>query len=181
MSEWSTMEELLEEYKQTRNKLRYKYSKLSAAVVTGSDEADASLMGYYSDMIGDLDYVITWMETGKRPGNKRGIERLAVYQRTVTMDPIILQSYVNRTVAGGPSNITDSQRELIGEALSCLTDREKDCYVMAHGQGFSQYDIARMLGLSRGTVDTYIRRAQEKISKKLNLKKPEYSLSKKVG
>ena len=40
-------------------------------------------------MIRDCDYILEWMETGRRPGNKRGVERLAAYQREI---PTVVQT-----------------------------------------------------------------------------------------
>ncbi|WP_232695485.1 sigma-70 family RNA polymerase sigma factor [Brevibacillus daliensis] len=176
------MQELLQQYKRTRKNLAkardtYKETVTEQLSEKGNRKSEYELL---TEMMGSVEYVIAWLETGKCPGNKRGIERRSAYQREVLMDPILLQSHINRTNAGSPANITDSQRSEIESALSTLSEREKDCYIMAHGQGISQYDIAELLGVSRGTVDTYIRRGQAKISTYLKLKKEEpFGISKK--
>lgn len=34
-----------------------------------------------TDMISDIPYSLEWMKKARRPGNRRGIQRLAAYQR----------------------------------------------------------------------------------------------------
>ncbi|MGG0794552.1 sigma factor-like helix-turn-helix DNA-binding protein [Brevibacillus laterosporus] len=173
------MQDLLREYEYTKMQLEAK-RRLLKKENTSKDELKASDIELLGEMISSVDFIIEWIKTGKLPGMKRGIERRAAYQREVLMDPLTLQSHINRTNAGSPANITDSQRSEINEALSKLSKRERDCYTMAHGQGISQYEIATILGLSRTAVDTYIRRAQQKISRYLQLKKEiPFGLSKK--
>ncbi|WP_152669189.1 sigma factor-like helix-turn-helix DNA-binding protein [Paenibacillus sp. DMB20] len=129
--------------------------------------ADADDKKVISGMISDCEYIIEWLETGRRPGNKRGIERRAAYQREKLVDPLRMQAYVRNTKAGGPSNLSDWERFQIEDALSRLSERERDCYTMAHGECFSFQEIADFLGISKGTVEEYIERAQRKISEDL--------------
>lgn len=51
-----------------------------------------SVIKSMGDMISGMEYIIEWLDTGKRPGNKRGIERRATYQRERPMDPLKLQA-----------------------------------------------------------------------------------------
>lgn len=129
--------------------------------------ADADDKKAISGMISDCEYVIEWLSTGRRPGNKRGVERLAAYQREKLMDPLRMQAFVSNAKAGSPSNLSDWERFQIEDALSRLSERERDCYVMAHGECFSFGEIANMLGLSKGSVEEYVERAQKKISEDL--------------
>lgn len=129
--------------------------------------ADADDKKVISGMVSDCEYVIEWLETGRRPGNKRGIERRAAYQREKLVDPLRMQAYVQNAKAGSPSNLTDWQRFQIEDALSRLSERERECYVLAHGECFPFSDIADMLGISKGSVEEYIERAQRKISEDL--------------
>ncbi|MDP4095458.1 RNA polymerase subunit sigma-24 [Paenibacillus sp. P96] len=119
------------------------------------------------EMISDCNYVIEWLHTGRRPGNRRGIERRAAYQREKLMDPVRMQAYVQRSTAGSPSNLSEYQRYQIKDALSVLSPRERECYVLAHGECFSHSAIASMLNISKDSVTEYISRAQKKISHEL--------------
>lgn len=129
--------------------------------------ADSDDKKVISGMISECEYVIEWLSTGRRPGNKRGVERLAAYQREKPVDPLRMQAYVSNAKAGSPSNLSDWERFQIEDALSRLSERERDCYTMAHGECISFQDIADMLGISKGSVEEYIERAQKKISEDL--------------
>lgn len=129
--------------------------------------ADADDKEVISGMISDCNYIIEWLSTGRRPGNKRGIERLAAYQKEKLVDPLRMQAYVSNSKAGSPSNLSDWERFQIEDALSRLTERERDCYILAHGECFSFGEIAHLLGIEKGSVQEYIERAQKKISEDL--------------
>lgn len=119
------------------------------------------------DARSDVLYVIQWLHTGRRPGNRRGIERRAAYQREKLMDPLKMQAMMASSTAGSPANISESDRERIEMALCTLSPRERECYEMAHGQGFSFAYIANLLGISKGAVQEYVERAQEKVSEEV--------------
>lgn len=114
-------------------------------------------------MISDCGYAAEWLTTSRRPGSKRGIERRATYQRDKLMDPIRMQAFVQRSTAGSPANLSDWQIFQIEEAMSALSERERECYVLHHGMCFSYQQIADMLLLKKGTVQSYIDSAQQKI------------------
>lgn len=160
------MQDLLQGYKETRRTLKRAYDTRREGEKVLDDQALAERQ-IISEMIGDVEFVIEWLETGRRPGNRRGVERLAAYQREKPMDPVRMQAFVTNSTAGSPANLTEWQRQQIEEALSTLTPKERDCYVMAHGDGLPHSDIARMLNISRGNVSTYISRAQKKISEQI--------------
>jgi positive control factor len=118
-------------------------------------------------MISDVNYSIEWMHTGKRPGNRRGIERRAAYQREKLMDPLRMQAFVHQHNAGSPANLSESQRFQIEMALQLLSERERECYTMAHGDCIPHADIARMLKITKGSVSQLVNRAQKKISEEV--------------
>ena len=120
--------------------------------------------------ISDVNFTIQYLHTGRRPGNKRGIERRAAYQREVLMDPIKMQAYISQSHAGSPANLSDYEQMQIEDALSLLSKQEKICYEMKHGQCLSLEYIGNYLGISKGVVDNYVRRAQKKISEQVNCK-----------
>ena len=127
-------------------------------------KADADDKKVISGMKSDCEFVIEWLNTGRRPGNKRGIERRAGYEREILLDPIRMQAFASESKAGSPVNLTDDQRFQIQYALDQLSERERECYLLAHGECFSHSEIAKMLYLSDGTVSEYIQRAHRKVS-----------------
>lgn len=116
----------------------------------------------------DVNFAIQWMHTGRRPGNRRGIERRAAYQREKLMDPILMQSFVANSTSGSPANLSDFERFEIEDALSRLTEQQRACYEMVHGQGYSYAHAASILGISKGAVQISVNRAQKKISEDVN-------------
>jgi len=174
------MQDLLREYKETRRSLKVQYDELrdehtpkgyrvpqKNGKIKYIYEGLDSRRQIIGEMISDVDFVIEWLETGRRPGNKRGVERLAAYQREKLMDPIKMQAYVARSTAGSPANLTEWEMQQIEDALCVLSERERECYVLAHGECFSYEAIADMLGISKSSVATHIKRAQAKISERL--------------
>lgn len=168
----------VEHYKETRRMLQGLYDeyKIQMNVCKSGDDPDKKeeyvfLEGQrkiLSDMLGENEFIIEWLDTGRRPGNKRGIERRAAYQKEKLMDPVRMQAFASHSTAGSPANITDWEAFKISDALSRLTERERDCYVLKHGQCFTFAEISDLLGISKGSVETYVERAQKKISEDLN-------------
>lgn len=112
-------------------------------------------------MIRDCDYILEWLETGRRPGNKRGVERLAAYQREIPTD--IMEKYANKPV---PVQFHDDKEYVHMEyILSLLSDRERTCYEMNIGGMWTEREIASTLGVSRTSVQEFLKRANAKIKK----------------
>jgi positive control factor len=136
------------------------------------EEDKASLGG----MASDLRYAIEWMNTGKRPGNKRGIERRAAYQRDKLIDPLVMEKFF-RSIDSDPyewidhepiSQITESEKERIEDALCVLTDLEKEMYLMKRGHRLTYAQIAEYFNVTRSAVQGTVERAEKKISHRVN-------------
>lgn len=152
------MESLTESYKGTQQMLKH-------AKQYQQEPAKSRML---SEMAGDCSYVVEWLQEGRMPGNRRGIERRAAYQREKLVDPIHMQAYVQRSAAGSPANLSDGDRLRLEQALATLSERERECYLLAHGECFSFQEIAEMLHVTKGSVSQYIRRAQIKLSKQIH-------------
>ncbi|WP_237690912.1 sigma factor-like helix-turn-helix DNA-binding protein [Paenibacillus caui] len=159
--EWSDMQELKLAYEYTFRILKQLREKLP------EQDGDRRIVG---EMMADCTYVIEWLNTGRRPGNRRGIERLAGYQREKLMDPIQMQVFVNPPAAAGSSRLSERKRVLVKQALASLSKRERECYTLAYGECFSLAQIAEMLGISKSSSALYVRRAQKKIADYLSYK-----------
>ncbi|MED2007020.1 sigma factor-like helix-turn-helix DNA-binding protein [Brevibacillus borstelensis] len=156
------MHDLLKGYKETWKGLNAAYEARRASAEVGNEEAMAERQ-IIGEMRGEVEWIIEWLETGRRPGNKRGIERRAAYEREKPMDPIRMQAFVSRSTAGSPANITEWQRFQLEEALSSLSARERECYELHYGMCFSLGEIAQLLQLKKGTVQYYLESADKKI------------------
>ncbi|APC46476.1 positive control sigma factor [Aeribacillus phage AP45] len=127
-----------------------------------------------SGMISDLVYALEWMKTSRMPGNRRGIERRAAYQREKPFDPLLMQRYFRSTDEDvyewddhlQEHKIDEWDRQRIEDALSVLTKREREVYLMSRGHCLSYSQIANYLCISKGAVQTMIERAEKKIAER---------------
>lgn len=159
------MNELILSYKQALRDVRMMYKQ-------ASDEDKKTISG----MVSDLEYALEWMQTAKCPGVRRGIERRAAYQREKSFDPLMMQRYFRSmdddpyTMIDRPeeSVISESDQYRIEDALSVLTDREKEVYLMSRGHCLSFEKIADMLRITKSSVQTMIERADKKIAQQIS-------------
>jgi len=115
----------------------------------------------------DLQYVIRWLKTGRRPDNLRGVERLAAYQREILFDPLWFrtQPFSQPLYPPAEKEIPEPVRYLLDDVLRNLSPREREVYELSRGEGFTSEEIGDMLGITSGAVRTMIRRAEAKIRK----------------
>lgn len=172
------LERKREELKQERDRKKEERTKLMAKVTlpttfqTEREEIEASIAALEADMrtlggmISDTEYSLEWLETGRRPGNKRGIERRAAYQREKPIDPVHLQAYIAKTSSGGAvqaDKLSDRERERIEFALGELSPRERECYEMVIGGGLSYGETAEITGLSKSSIQWFVDEAKKKL------------------
>lgn len=158
------MEELIKEYKQSLKTIKQ-----------AKETAEEEEHKIYSEMISDLEFALEWMQTARRPGNRRGIERRAAYQREKVYDPLLMQRYFRNMDDNIYEWDNQVQEHTIGEwarvqledALSTLTEREKELYLMSRGYCLSYSEIASYLVISRSTVQTVVERGERKIAKRI--------------
>lgn len=146
------MQDLIDGYKQTKRMLR-------ALRTLNTDAAERGLL---ASMINDCEYAIEWLQTGRRPGNRRGIERYAAYQREVLCPSEVLERHPEPPP---PRRLIMNDYNRIVQALGILSGRERACYEMHYAGLWSEYEIADQLGISRDSVHEYLDRAQKKIKK----------------
>jgi positive control factor len=159
-SRFATIEDYKQTLKETKNLLE-----------CANEEDEEIIKG----IISDLEYTIEWMCSGRRPGNKRGIERRAAYQRERPMDPILIQRYFRSTNEGvynwdhhlEEDVISFSDKVRIEQALSVLTEKEREIYLMSRGHCLSYSQIARYFCVSRSSVQSSIERAENKLCSSL--------------
>lgn len=150
----STLEDLLKLYKEAR-------AKLMKAKELPVDDEDKKLI---NSMLSDVQYVIDWLHKGHNPGPRRGIHRRSGRQRTVTVDPLQMQSYAQPAACGSPTTLSDHERFQIDDALSTLSEREKQAYVLHFGLCFSLRQVALEMGITKSAVQTMLERSEKKIA-----------------
>lgn len=181
------MESLLAEYKETLRKTRKEKNEIIQKLsilednieavkkkkINGlemSREADLLRLDQkiLSSMIRDLEFSVQWLSTGRQPGNKKGIDHLAAYQKEKPFDPFLMQLYAEHQsdtyeweLEECPSDI--DKEKLSDQILSSLSVKEKEIYLLAKVSGYSQYEIATLLDMPRTTVMNTINRCERKI------------------
>ncbi|MGE7885369.1 sigma-70 family RNA polymerase sigma factor [Bacillus sp. NPDC094077] len=159
------MKDLIEQYTETREQLE--------ASKVGATENDINII---NTMINDINFALEWMLTAKQPGKTRGIERRAGYERERPCDPLLMQRYFRSVemptyewdVEAKESVISEWDRIQLQDALSTLTENEREVYIMSRGNAFTQEKIAGLMGVSRNTIKKTLLRADNKIGKQLS-------------
>jgi RNA polymerase sigma-70 factor (ECF subfamily) len=157
----------MKEFKDLERAYRATHKRLRAALVATGEDGTHPDENIIRGAISDVNFAINWMQTGKRPGSKRGIERRSAYQRTQLLSPLIMQSYKNSYSSRSSSTLTPDQLFKLEQALQMLSPQEREAYELAHGKGFTQEEVAGFLGMTRGSVKKLIERAQKKVSGEL--------------
>ncbi len=150
------MKKLIKEYQVT---LRH----VNKARTEATNKGDKSLLASCAD---SLSFSIKYMEIGKHPDSRRGITRLSSIQREVPVDPRNLDFVRAAALQGQSSEISEKMRNAIddlGIVLKELSTKEKDAYSLVRGSGYSFGAAAEIMDLQKGTVQTLVKRAEDKI------------------
>lgn len=116
------MQDLVKQYNKTLRQLR--------EAQKDAKEEDVKIL---TDIISDIIYSLEWMKKVRRPGNRRGVERLAAYQRERACDSPLMQRYFRSMDDNLYEWDSHQQEHVVGEwdkirledALSLLTERER--------------------------------------------------------
>jgi len=150
------MNDLIQEYKKTIKQL--KIGRESAR-----DEAEKKTM---SEMISSTQFSLDWLKNGFHPENRRGIHRRSMAQRTIPINPLYMQSFASPGSCGSYTTLSDYERFQIEDALSELSEQERQVFTLHRGLGFSLRQIALEMDLTKSSVQTCLERAEEKINRK---------------
>jgi RNA polymerase sigma factor (sigma-70 family) len=132
-----------------------------SAARRASSEDRAFDRAQLSSMAFDLEWAIEYMVTGFPPESGSG-----PYHRTLPVDP---QRVLQQLAAANPARRlmpVERTRRLVLAALDILSPTERDCYLMIIGEGLSYGEVARMLRVSKSTVQTHMSRAKTKVARR---------------
>lgn len=118
-----------------------------------------------SSDVSNLNYAIEWMQTARCPGNKRGIENRAAYDREIPVDPYWLQlnSDEDQTTLLIDDEKGDiDQEQLLKEITRSLNKKEKEILVMSANH-MSIRRISNMTRIPRSTVHDILKKCKKKI------------------
>jgi RNA polymerase sigma-70 factor (ECF subfamily) len=116
-------------------------------------------------LIHNLSYSLTWMRTGKEPGNKKDFGSRSSYQVTTFEPDMDLYPCLELQPEHEKEPISEEDKRRIVDALMTLSVRERQVFILAEAYGLSQRQIAIELSLSKGTVQDYLARAKKKLQK----------------
>ena len=159
--------DLIEEYKQSLKELKVAGGCLS--------------------MMKDMQEAIKWMETGYDPAEYRAATRTDVYvmdhhlmQDLITyvdsdkMTPTVLAEVIDCSYDN--SAIKEIERmfnvkDTANQALAGLTENERTAFIMIRAEQMTFSKAAKILGVNRGTVQNYVKRAESKIAENVRKEK----------
>jgi len=151
-------DKLLKEYKQGRKELKNMRNELT------DSERDRLDKTQINSMIDSMTYSIDWMETGREPGNLRGVDKRDIYRIKQYSEMDIIPDITEQLrLEREPLYLNQEQRQTLILLFRKLSDRERQCFIMYEAEQLSMQQIANRLGIKKSTVQQYIERAREKV------------------
>lgn len=142
------------------------YKKTYRGLVKAREKAEPGDEEIIGEMMSSTQFAIEWLEKGYHPENRRGIHRRSMQQRTISLDPMWMQSFASPASCGSYTTLSDFERFQIEDALAELTEPERQVYTLHYGLGFSLRQIALEMDRTKSTVQTHLERAEEKIARR---------------
>ena len=124
---------------------------------------DRSLLAGCADSLG---YSIKFMEMGKNPDCRRGITRRSDLKREVPMDPrslVFARAIARQSQSPEISKETQKAIEDLGIVLKTLSPKERLAYSFVRSSGYSFQEAAKLMKLKKASVQTLVKRAEDKI------------------
>lgn len=154
ISNWA--DELIPQYKKGQKDLKIMHRDLTDSEIDQLDKTQIN------GMIDSMSYSLEWMEIGREPGTYRGVDRKNAYRPKQYEDMDIIPD-ITEQLEREPLYMDREQRQALIQLFRNFSDRERQCYIMHEAEQLSMQKIADYLDISKGTVQTYIRRAKEKV------------------
>lgn len=163
----SWVDELMPEYTKYRQDL-----KKRADQVDRKNPVEMNDLKQFNSMIESMTFSMDWMKTGRQPGTFRGIDEKAVYQRRSYENIDLIPDIEKELREANDINkkqleLTKEEKIILADILSSFSLRERQCYLLHVAQMLSMSEIADELGIKKRTVQQYIERAREKVSKRV--------------
>jgi len=146
------------------NEYKITLRRVNRARTEATTKEDKSLLASCAD---SLSFSIKYMEMGKHPDNRRGITRLSGIQREVPVDPRNVAFVRAAALQGQSPEISEKMQKAIkdlGIVLKELSAKEQEAYSLVRGSGYSFGATAMIMDLQKSTVQTLVRRAEDKIN-----------------
>ena len=150
------MRKLIGEYRIT---LRHVNRARTMATIT----EDKSIL---ASCVDSLSFSIKYMEKGKHPDSRRGITRLSNKQREIPVDPRNIAFVRAAALQSHSPEVSERMRRAIddlGIVLKELSAKELEAYSLVRGSCYSFGAAAVIMGIQKATVQTLVKRAEDKI------------------
>lgn len=142
-----SIEELIKQYSSEAHNLE----KMRKKLLNGKTPIEQEEAETISEMLSDLRFSMEWMRVGRRPGQRRGIDKKNIYY----------QQELYAQLKNEPLN-RDELKKLVFLLLS-LSYRERQCYLLFNAHNLTYAEISVKLDLSRSTVQKFVERARNKV------------------
>lgn len=157
-------DDLLQEYGIGKKDLERRRNQIDRTSFLGKQD-----LTQINSMIESMTFSMEWLETGRQPGTFKGIDKKNIYQHRsfASMDFI---PDITEQLEEGPKQLymTAEEKIILADIFAALSFRERQCYILHYAAGVSWAKIADEIGVSKGTVQGYIKRAQKKIEEKVS-------------
>lgn len=151
--------------------LKHEYETGRKAVTRYKSELDRNdphseqLLTFANSMIAGSLESEQWLMTGRDPRAYKGIDKKSIYQRNSWESMDLIPDIRDELQSDGPPPLSLSvdDKEKLGRIFSALSPRERQCYILHNAQRLSMAEIAIELGISKATVQMYLKRAKAKV------------------
>lgn len=166
MSIW--VDELLHEYGIGKKELERRRDRLDRSDIQGKND-----LTQINSMIDSMAFSMDWMETGRQPGTYKGVDKRRIYQRQsfASMDFI---PDITEQLEEGPKQLymTQEEKMILADIFASFSLRERQCYILHEAAGVSMGKIAEEIGVTKSSVQYYIRQARNKVKQRMDKTAP---------
>lgn len=145
---------LLAEYRSTLTGIRRAKRKYK--------ESGRHIREILSGMEASTGWVIDYLETEREPEPRRGIHRRSKNQREVLLGDMDYMALSRKLCCGFKPGVGPERIAKLEKALAALSERERDVFKLVVGERFTLEQTAELLGISKSSVQVYLRRAKQK-------------------
>ncbi|WP_245983665.1 sigma-70 family RNA polymerase sigma factor [Ammoniphilus oxalaticus] len=156
---------LIREYSDGRKELKRQADQLDRDNPNNAD--DLTLI---NGMIENMNFSLEWLETGRQPGLRRGVDKSRIYQRQYFESMDLIPDITDQIddINEKELYMTREEKIILADIFASFSHRERQCYILHVGQRMSMGKIADEIGVSKGTVQGYIKRAEKKIKERIS-------------
>ncbi|MGE7922361.1 sigma factor-like helix-turn-helix DNA-binding protein [Viridibacillus arvi] len=155
MDNWA--DRLLGEYKEGRNAL----CQMKANLHKDNFEDETQI----NSMIESMTFAMDWMETGRQPDTYNGVDKRSIYQRqffeSIDVIPDITDELYD--IDSKQLYMTTEEKKALAKIFATWSHKERVCYIAHEVEKKSFQKIADELKVSKGAVQSYIKRARSKV------------------